>query len=692
MDFLSVEDICKKLRPVFGAKIDELYLNYRMADSREAKLEIEQALNGLYHKYLSGSMLSDKILLEPPQANLVDGEYPLAYVSYDDKKLYPFCLREKDWVRHMCISGMTGSGKTTFAYHVVYNFIEKGKPFIVFDWKKSFRPLLLLDKEILLFTVGNDNISNLFKFNINMPPKGVPPREWLNTLCDLITESFFASYGVHKLLSETIDEAFKDFGVYDGSENYPNWFQIKDRLEERSKSLKRKGRESEWITSALRIAHVLTFGPFGEAINYKGKSGMTFDELLEKKVIFELNSLSNTEKQFFCGFLLTYIYKFKKANQEGCSDMFKHAIVVDEAHNIFLKERPHFIKETVTDMVYREIREYGTSLICLDQHISKLSDTVAGNSACNVAFQQMLYLDVETVSGIMQLRDRKKYFSMLPVGQAIVRLAERYHEPFLIDVPFVDIKNETVTDDSVAKRMKKMIGTKQEFEEFVYAADPKNVVKELKRVDEIFKVSGVDTGDAYKKVQEKIATNAQKLVDEDNKRKEDELKASKRIIVPKGVLMNHVQEFLAEYMNEQLDKGYDSRTIKEAMLKSGYKHDDVNKAVVHVILTQRENRIKKESHEEVITSVSSDDTSNSYLSKTQKQLLEFISKNPAFGTTTVYKYLGLSVRKGDRLKKQLVGMGLVKSEAVKDNKGWRKYLKPTSEGLKIAKENPGRTQ
>ncbi|MEM4245480.1 MAG: DUF87 domain-containing protein, partial [Candidatus Nanoarchaeia archaeon] len=322
MDFLTVEEICKKLRPVFGKRIDELYLKYRMADSHEAKSEIEQALNALYHKYLSESLLSDKILLEPPHKEMVSGEYPLSFVSYADKRLYPFCLREQDWVRHMCISGMTGSGKTNFAYHVVYNFIEKGKPFMIFDWKKSFRPLLLIDKEIMLFTVGNEGVSNLFKFNINRPPKGVSPKEWLNTLCDLITESFFASYGVHKLLSETLDEAFRDFGVYEGSGNYPTWFQIKDRLEERAKGIKKRGRESEWVTSALRIAHVLTFGPFGEAINHKGRFGLTIEELLDKKVIFELNSLATIEKKFFCEFLLTYIYKMKKANQVGYTEKF----------------------------------------------------------------------------------------------------------------------------------------------------------------------------------------------------------------------------------------------------------------------------------------------------------------------------------------------------------------------------------
>lgn len=689
MEFLTVEEICKKLRPVFGSKIDQLYLKYRMAEGYEAKMEIEQALNALYHKYLNESLLSYKVLLEPPSKEMVSGEYPLSYVSYSEKKLHPFSLREKDWVRHVCISGMTGSGKTTLAYHVVYNFIEKGKPFMIFDWKKSFRPLMLLDKEMLLFTVGNDKISNLFKFNINRPPKDVSPKEWVNTLCDLITESFFASYGVHKLLSETLDEAFRDFGIYQGSGNYPTWYQIKDRLEEKARSIKKNGRESEWITSALRIAHVLTFGSFGEAINHKNKLGLTIQDLLDKKVIFELNSLSTIEKKFFCEFLLTYVYKMKKANQEGYSEKFQHAIIVDEAHNIFLKERPHFIKESVTDMIYREIREYGTSLICLDQHISKLSDTVAGNSACNIAFQQMLYQDVETVSGIMQLRDRKKYFSMLPIGQAIVKLADRYYEPFLIEVPFVELKNEPVPDDSIAKRMKKMIKVKEEYDRFEDEAGEGKVVEELKRVDQIFKASGVDTGDAYKEVQESLAARAQRIVDEDNKAREEALKASKKMIIPKGALLNHIQEFLVEHIKEQLDQGMNLAQVKEGLARSGYKTADINKAVVHIVMTQRD-KIREKPREEM-PAVITRGTSTSYLNETQQKLLAFIAKNPGYGTTQIYKFLNLSARKGDRLKKKLADMGLLKVESVKSESGWRKILVPTDSATNHL-ENPGRRQ
>ena len=161
---LTVEEICNKLRPVFGAKIDEVYFRYASASSNDEREDIARLLLSLYHKNLS-QLLNKDVLLEPPHIEDMDGEYSLAKVVYARKKLFDFKLREKDWIRHVCISGMSGSGKTTLAFKIIENFLEKKKPFLIFDWKKSFRPLLLVDNEILCYTVGNDSISNHFKMN-----------------------------------------------------------------------------------------------------------------------------------------------------------------------------------------------------------------------------------------------------------------------------------------------------------------------------------------------------------------------------------------------------------------------------------------------------------------------------------------------------------------------------------------------
>jgi hypothetical protein len=448
---LTIEEICVKLRPVYGKKIDDLYLQYAMADSREEKEEMGQVLNALYHKNLS-QLLDRNVLLEPPKEEFVRGEYPLGAVSYASKKLYDFALREHDFPRHVCVSGMSGSGKTTFAFQILRNFMEKDKPFFVFDWKKSFRPLLSEDKNMMCFTVGDDKVSNTFRTNINRPPKGVNPKEWINVLCDLLTESFSVSFGVHKVLLETLDELYEGWGVYKDAKDYPTWRHVKRMLEEKMANTK-GAREATWLESALRIASVLTFGSFGEVINSEERNSVLVDDLFKSKVIFELSALGNIEKKFFCEFVLTYIYKLKKARENTNRDNFEHAILVDEAHNIFLKDKTNFVNESVTDMVYREMREYGTSLICLDQHISKLSDTVKGNSACHVAFQQQLPEDIRDISLLMQLGDNKEYFSKLVVGSAIVKLAERYTSPFLIEVPFVQSEEKVIDNEEIKKRM-----------------------------------------------------------------------------------------------------------------------------------------------------------------------------------------------------------------------------------------------
>jgi len=589
MRAITVEEICKKLKPVLGKKIDQIYLKYSLSESREDREQIQRMLNLLYEKHLNTTLLRETILLEPPIEGVLDAEYPLGKVVYADKDFGTFGLREQDWPRHMCVVGMSGSGKTTFAFQILANFILHKKPFIIFDWKKSFRPLMDIDKEVMCFTVGNNDVSNLFKVNINRPPKGVGAKEWVSILCDLIVESFSASYGVHKVLRETIDQAFRDFGVYAGSDNYPTWYQIRSRLEERAEELRSRGREAEWMESSLRIADSLTFGGFGEAINCKERYGFQILDLLNKKVVFELHALGTAEKKFFCEFLLNYIYFMKKFNQAGYSEEFKNAILVDEAHHIFLKDRPKFIKESITDMIYRELREYGISLICLDQHISKLSEAVSGNSATTIAFQQVLPQDVETISRLMQIREYSKYFSMLPVGEAIVRLVERHYDAFHIKVPFIRAKEKTVTDKEIKERMSKLVKFHKQNKVFKDGCKEKNIKKMLGNLDKIYKDSGVITKGDY-----------------------SDLPISK-------------EDLKLQYLRSHLSIP-----------------------------------IEKE-HTEFLT---------------------VLRKKP-LATTKAYKLLKLSSRRCDKLKKDLLGQGLIKEEELKDQKGRSKLLSLTAKGSSL---------
>lgn len=637
---VNVEEIARKLKPILGNKIDEIYFRYLNAGSLEEKGEILQILAGLYQKHLN-KLLDKDFFLEPPKEDSVKGEYPLAEVTYAGKKLFSFRLREKDWSRHVCVTGMSGSGKTTFALNILNNFIKRDKPFLVFDWKKSFRPLLKVDPNVLCFTVGNESISNLFKTNINRPPKGVNPKEWINTLCDLLTESFNVSFGVHKILLETLDETFKGWGVYEGSNLYPNWEHIRRMLEVKARDS--KGREAGWYESALRIATVLTFGDFGKAINYDGKKSISIEELFDKKVIFELNSLSNIEKKFFCEYVLTYIYKLKKSSNEKNVKGFNHAILVDEAHNIFLKKQTNFMTESVTDMIYREMREYGTSLICLDQHASKLSETVLGNSACHVAFQQQLPQDLDEISSLMQLRNRKEIFTQLEVGSAIVKLSERHTSPFLVEVPFTELRNESFRDEKIKSKMEATITG---FE--VKKNDPKFLEK-------------ISSESTVQKVSEKTKTPPE----------ED----SKEMVVVNE--LNRTQKILLEFVNKTFSEGKGLNEI-ERLLDSGlvsgfYSKKDVL-IVMNIALSEKLNK-NKTSQKEVQKGLLVPPFEN--LNSDELNFVNFLLENPKnnFSTTQIYKEVGLSPRKGNNIKEKLLKKGIIFVKEERNTKGWKKLIR-----------------
>jgi hypothetical protein len=663
--FLTVEELSEKLKPLFGKKIDQLYFRYMTSNSQDEKLEILQILTSLYQKYLS-NLLEDKILLEPPPKELLEGEYPLGNVLYNEKELYSFNLREVDWPRHVCITGMSGSGKTNIALNILKNFSKKGKPFLVFDWKKSFRSLIKMDPEAMLFTVGSESVSNAFKININKPPKGVRPKEWITILCDILTESFSVSFGVHKVLLETLDEIFEKWGIYEGFNHYPNWEHVKKMIESKAKDAKK--RESTWYESAMRIASVLTFGDFGNVINYEGKKSLSIEDLFDKKVVLELNSLGTIEKKFFCEYILTYIYKLKKANEEKNEKKFDYAILVDEAHNIFLKNKANFMTESVTDMVYREMREYGTSLICLDQHISKLSDTVKGNSACHIAFQQQLPEDIRDISDLMQLSAKKEMFSKIPVGFSIVKLAERYTSPFLIKVPLFDSDSKMykVEDDRIKSRMDfniREIEIEKDDQEFKEAL-MKGVKEEKKQVRS-------SQGKTPKSIKKSEIPSKNK----DEIPKKDPFEEALKGLTP-------IQKELFLFIIKKLEEGRELKDI-EKLLEGGlseglYTFSDVLTAINSAMeerlnLKREDKKIPFSSSQEQIK----EKEKVSVFSEDERKFIDFLINNPnhEYNTVELYKIMGFSTRKGNIIKKKLLEKNLIYVQEERSKKGWQKFIR-----------------
>jgi hypothetical protein len=158
-------------------------------------------------------------------------------------------------------------------------------------------------------------------------------------------------------------------------------------------------------------------------------------------VCLELNALGNSEKIFFIETLMVWIHHCRML--EGDRETFKHCLIIEEAHNILSAST----KETVVDILLREIRELGEAIVLVDQHPSQMSVPAIGNTYTTIALNAKHSKDLACLGDIMQVpRESRELFSQLPMGRAVVKLQSRYTRPFQIQIPKVDLDKGSVTD------------------------------------------------------------------------------------------------------------------------------------------------------------------------------------------------------------------------------------------------------
>ena len=298
-----------------------------------------------------------------------------------------------------------------------------------------------------------------FWFNPLIPPKGVDPRTWLKKLIEIIAHAYFLGEGVMYILQKAIDSVYRKWNIYDGNkDNYPTMSDVLNWLEE----YPAKGREAQWMSSTLRAIGVLCFGEMGNILNINQQ--FSIEELLNKNVILELDAMTNSDKIFLIESLLLWIHHFRLSQSER--ETFKHAIIIEEAHHILLKQKQELSSgEAITDVILREIRELGESIILIDQHPSLISLPALGNTFCTIGMNLKHRTDVNTIADAMLLEtDEKKYLGRLEVGEAVIKLQGRWFRPFLIEIPEVKIKKGYVTDEKLKEIMKKYSGYFKEFQ------------------------------------------------------------------------------------------------------------------------------------------------------------------------------------------------------------------------------------
>ena len=91
---LRVQELCRKLKPVLGTRIDRLWSVYLAESDPAGKADIEQTLELLAMKHLGQNFQPDRSPFPPPpQAFAAAGDIHVGAVSYGNRQLYPFFLR-----------------------------------------------------------------------------------------------------------------------------------------------------------------------------------------------------------------------------------------------------------------------------------------------------------------------------------------------------------------------------------------------------------------------------------------------------------------------------------------------------------------------------------------------------------------------------------------------------------------------
>lgn len=364
-------------------------------------------------------------------------------MQFADKKLGDLRIHRKELVKHMGIFATTGSGKTNTGFHLTLQFVEKEIPFLIIDWKRSYRSLKSLKgtSAIEVYTVGRN--VRPFQWNPLRPPPNTHVRTWISILSEVLEKSHISGQGVADVLIEHIERAFDRKGFFEGNtEEFPNFTDVRESVER----VTYKGRRQLWQDSCLRILRSFTYGPSSDTFNHRNP--IHLEDLLTKPVILELDQeLPKSLRTFFAETIFRWIHLYRLS--QGETSELRHVLILEEVHNLFPRSSIELQATNGLENIFREIRSFGQGLIAITQHPSLLPVFLLGNLHCLIFMALTHEADIVAAKQSLFLkREEANYLDLLKVGEGIVKVKGRVpacHVRF----PFVPVSPGAITDEEL---------------------------------------------------------------------------------------------------------------------------------------------------------------------------------------------------------------------------------------------------
>ncbi len=428
---VDIDTLARKLEPLMPDRVRRWQRLRDTADAEVKSLVEKQIVNAAYRA------LGDfrrKTLLSLPPERIIHGPYQLGTVMYDTPR-WPAGLTSAELLQNVAIFGRSGAGKTNAAFNLLLQLAERRVPWIFLDWKRTARHLLpFLPKRAQVYTPGR-SLSE-FPFNPFLVPPGLEPGVYFNLIGDVLAAAFTLGDGAVSVVQHALR------GWHARSPAAPTADDLIAEIERAPAT----GRARGWRATALRALSSVSFT--GALPAAAASQEQLVDALLGGHTVVELDALADGGKRFLIPLLCLWLYYVRLAAPDR--ETLRLVLFIEEAHHV-LYGQGRRSQESVMEMLLRQCREIGIAIVVVDQHPHLISSAALGNTFTTLCLNLKDPADVNRAAGVCLLEEgEKRCLGLLPTGQAVVKMQDRWRRPFLVRIPRVDVPKGSVTDQMIA--------------------------------------------------------------------------------------------------------------------------------------------------------------------------------------------------------------------------------------------------
>ena len=380
----------------------------------------------------------------------------------DTAQRVEYRISDDSLAKHILVTGITGSGKSTTCRRLLGESFNRGIPFLIIEpakeeyveWVMELNDRLPEDSQrrFSVFIPGRSDWRGcalkdqltLNPFDLVWLEDELPPH--VSTHIDRLKSVLSSAFSMQEILPVILEDLVYHVYRVPGrdwlgkqrlrQDSYrPTLTQMLNHLE---RLVKRKGYDSRIttnITAALRT-RIQSLRNGWKRTLFDAPRSTPWNVLFDRNSIINLSYLGDdAEKAFAMSVILMFLYEYRQAQAEAARWRnesilpVRHVALIEEAHRILRRPgatsefsaNPQAKSAELFSNMFSEIRAYGQGLVVVDQAPSRLIADAIKNTNLKIVHRLLAKDDREEMAGCMGLNaDQSRLLNRLKPGEAIV--------------------------------------------------------------------------------------------------------------------------------------------------------------------------------------------------------------------------------------------------------------------------------